>query len=126
MPSESMRTMAREWLYNAEYPNECASQQEVDDLATLLDKVRGADLRERAAIVAWLRTAPITTGLTHRNVADAIERGAHLERIRPSRRARFTRRPVPMRARVMTTAAEWSPTMRFDAKPLRPIRRETP
>ena len=40
MPSENMRTMAREWLYNSEYPNECASQQEVDDLATLLDKVR--------------------------------------------------------------------------------------
>ena len=48
MPSENMRTMAREWLYNSEYPNECASQQEVDDLATLLDKVR-----EDAAVEQW-------------------------------------------------------------------------
>ena len=40
MPSEKMRTTAREWLYNAYYPNEVASWAEVDDLATLLDKVR--------------------------------------------------------------------------------------
>jgi len=45
MPSENMRTTAREWLYSAEYPNECASQQEVDDLATLLDEVRADALR---------------------------------------------------------------------------------
>jgi len=40
MPSETMRTKAREWLYNADHPNETASQREVDDLATLLDEVR--------------------------------------------------------------------------------------
>ena len=48
MPSEKMRTTAREWLYNAYYPNEVASWAEVDDLATLLDKVR-AELAEEAA-----------------------------------------------------------------------------
>ena len=40
MPSEEMRKRALEWLYNADHPNECASQGEVDDLATLLDDVR--------------------------------------------------------------------------------------
>lgn len=48
MPSEKMRTTAREWLHNADHPNEVASSVEVDDLATLLDKVR-AELAEEAA-----------------------------------------------------------------------------
>jgi hypothetical protein len=48
VPSEKMRTRAREWLYNADHPNEAASQQEVDDLATLLDDVR-AEFGEEAA-----------------------------------------------------------------------------
>ena len=42
VPSEEMRKRAREWLYNADHPNECASQGEVDDLATLLDEVRAS------------------------------------------------------------------------------------
>ena len=56
VPSEEMRKRAREWLYNADHPNECASQGEVDDLATLLDEVRregfAGGLEEAARIVA--------------------------------------------------------------------------
>jgi len=43
MPSEKMRTRAREWLYTAEHPNEAPSAQEVDFLATLLDEVCVSD-----------------------------------------------------------------------------------
>ena len=50
VPSEEMRKRAREWLYNADHPNECASQGEVDDLATLLDEVRASE-REACARV---------------------------------------------------------------------------
>lgn len=51
VPSEEMRKRAREWLYNADHPNECASQGEVDDLATLLDEVRTDALSDAAAVL---------------------------------------------------------------------------
>ena len=51
VPSERMRAKAKAWLYNADHPNECASQGEVDDLATLLDEVRLNATEEAAAHV---------------------------------------------------------------------------
>jgi DNA polymerase/3'-5' exonuclease PolX len=50
VPSETMRTKAREWLYSADHPNKVASAQEVDDLATLLDAVRDLAIEESAKV----------------------------------------------------------------------------
>jgi len=50
VPSEKMRTVAREWLYSADHPNEAASTREVDDLANLLDEVRDRALQEAEAV----------------------------------------------------------------------------
>jgi hypothetical protein len=77
MPSEKMRTRAREWLYNVDHPNETASQQEVDDLATLLDEVCVADemFQKSLALAAALDVprevvpADITTLIEQRDVA---------------------------------------------------------
>ena len=42
--------VAREWFYNADYPNECASQAEVDDLAALVERVRAEALQAAAEV----------------------------------------------------------------------------
>jgi hypothetical protein len=56
VPSEAMRAKAREWWTNPEYPEEVATEHEVDTLAALLDEVRrdgfAGGLEEAARIVA--------------------------------------------------------------------------
>ena len=42
--------VAREWFYNVDYPNECASQAEVDDLAALVERVRAEALQAAAEV----------------------------------------------------------------------------
>jgi hypothetical protein len=45
-----LRDVARKWLFNPDHPNKCATQGEVDDLATLLNDVRDKALEEAACI----------------------------------------------------------------------------
>jgi hypothetical protein len=68
VPSEEMRKAARNWLYNLDHPNECASQQEVDDLATLLDHVRASAMEDAAKVCDSVHSDPTVgayTGAEH-------------------------------------------------------------
>jgi len=78
----ALREKARKWLYNADYPNEVATQGEVDDLNTLLTEVRD---EERTRIVTRLREPGRMDDMmlnaqedSATYWADLIEKGVHV------------------------------------------------